>query len=121
MPTSMQILFTRRGVDRQVWIAHGARRPSSSHRLAGGAASAVGRSVGWISQWIEMAGENVSRISRPRQMYEGALERPFVPISEREGDAGDEEDPIDSRPDSADDLHHLGRMLSVRIANSHGA
>ena len=82
---------------------------------------AVGRSVGWISQWIEMAGENVSRISRPRQMYEGALERPFVPISEREGDAGDEENPSDSRPDSADDLHHLGRMLSVRIANSHGA
>ena len=82
---------------------------------------AVGRSVGWISQWIEMAGENMTRISRPRQMYEGALERPFVPISEREGDDGDEEDPIDSRPDSADDLHHLGRMLSVRIANSHGA
>ena len=30
---------------------------------------AVGRSVGWIAQWIEMAGEEVSRISRPRQMY----------------------------------------------------
>ena len=81
---------------------------------------AVGRSVGWIAQWIEMAGEEVSRISRPRQMYEGALERPFVPLSERRREDGDEETD-DNRPDSADDLHHLGRMLSVRIANSHGA
>ena len=81
---------------------------------------AVGRSVGWIAQWIEMAGEEVSRISRPRQMYEGAPERPFVPLSERRREDGDEETD-DNRPDSADDLHHLGRMLSVRIANSHGA
>jgi len=27
---------------------------------------AVGRSIGWISQWSEMAAESVERISRPR-------------------------------------------------------
>ena len=45
MPT-VQVLLARRGVDRHVWIVHGARRPSSSHRLVGGAVSAAGRSVG---------------------------------------------------------------------------
>ena len=45
MPT-VQVLFDRRGVGGHVWIVHAARRPSSSHRLVGGAACADGRSVG---------------------------------------------------------------------------
>jgi len=36
---------------------------------------AVARSVGWIVQWKEMSAETPKRISRPRQMYMGQLER----------------------------------------------
>ena len=44
---------------------------------------AVGRSIGWSAQWVEMAGENPARISRPRQMYVGESERPFEPPERR--------------------------------------
>ncbi|GEB42456.1 citrate synthase [Gluconobacter sphaericus] len=44
---------------------------------------AVARTVGWISQWKEMIEEPSVRISRPRQLYIGAAERSFVPMSER--------------------------------------
>lgn len=53
---------------------------------------AVGRSIGWISQWCEMASESVARISRPRQMYEGDMERRFVPLEERGGLGADDDD-----------------------------
>ena len=44
---------------------------------------AVARTVGWVSQWKEMIEEPSVRISRPRQLYLGAAERSFVPMSER--------------------------------------
>lgn len=44
---------------------------------------AVARTVGWVSQWKEMASEPCPRISRPRQMYTGHLHRSFAPLEER--------------------------------------
>ena len=44
---------------------------------------AMARTVGWISQWIEMMGDPDSRIGRPRQLYTGEPSRPYVPIDER--------------------------------------
>lgn len=44
---------------------------------------AVARTAGWASQWKEMIEEPSVRISRPRQLYIGAAERSFVPMSER--------------------------------------
>ena len=44
---------------------------------------AVARATGWVSQWREMASEGGVRISRPRQMYMGALRRDFVPLEAR--------------------------------------
>jgi citrate synthase len=44
---------------------------------------ALGRLPGWISQWKEMTQDPHMRISRPRQIYTGAKERPFVPIAQR--------------------------------------
>ncbi len=44
---------------------------------------AVARTAGWVSQWKEMIEEPSVRISRPRQLYIGAAERSFVPMSER--------------------------------------
>jgi citrate synthase len=44
---------------------------------------AVARTVGWISQWKEMIEEPDLRIGRPRQLYTGPVERPFVPLEKR--------------------------------------
>jgi citrate synthase len=44
---------------------------------------ALGRLPGWIAQWREMMADPMTKISRPRQVYVGATERPFVPIDQR--------------------------------------
>jgi citrate synthase len=44
---------------------------------------ALGRLPGWIAHWKEMVEADDTRIGRPRQIYTGQLERPYVPISER--------------------------------------
>ncbi|MGB1547646.1 MAG: citrate synthase [Alphaproteobacteria bacterium] len=44
---------------------------------------ALGRTVGWIAQWDEMIKDPEQKIGRPRQLYSGATERPFVPIEQR--------------------------------------
>ena len=43
----------------------------------------IGRLPGWIAQWREMNADPSSRIGRPRQLYVGATERPYVPIARR--------------------------------------
>lgn len=43
---------------------------------------ALGRLPGWIAQWKEMTA-NKEPIGRPRQIYTGAPERNYVPVSER--------------------------------------
>lgn len=44
---------------------------------------AVARTVGWISQWKEMIEDPGQKIGRPRQLYTGSVERPFVPLAKR--------------------------------------
>ncbi len=44
---------------------------------------AVSRTAGWISQWKEMMEEPTLKIGRPRQLYTGPAERPYVPMSKR--------------------------------------
>ena len=43
---------------------------------------AMGRLPGWIAQWKEMR-ENKEPIGRPRQVYTGANERPYVDLAKR--------------------------------------
>lgn len=43
---------------------------------------AIGRLPGWIAQWKEMRA-NSEPIGRPRQIYIGAADRPFVPVDKR--------------------------------------
>ena len=38
---------------------------------------------GWLAQWEEMLLDKEQKISRPRQIYTGFHERPFVPIAQR--------------------------------------
>ena len=44
---------------------------------------AVARTVGWIAQWKEMVEDPSQRIGRPRQLYTGAPQRDYVPMSKR--------------------------------------
>lgn len=44
---------------------------------------AVARTVGWVSQWKEMMEEPANRIGRPRQLYNGAKQREFIPVEKR--------------------------------------
>ncbi|MDD9911452.1 MAG: citrate synthase [Alphaproteobacteria bacterium] len=44
---------------------------------------ALSRTVGWISHWMEMIGEEQQKIGRPRQLYTGAKRRAFTPLGKR--------------------------------------
>jgi citrate synthase len=44
---------------------------------------ALGRLPGWIAHWREMISDPATKIGRPRQLYTGNTERPYVPVSQR--------------------------------------
>jgi citrate synthase len=44
---------------------------------------AVARTVGWVAQWKEMIEDPEQKIGRPRQLYIGATDRPYVAIERR--------------------------------------
>jgi citrate synthase len=44
---------------------------------------AIGRTSGWIAQWLEMVQDPEQKIARPRQIYTGDHDREYVPIEER--------------------------------------
>jgi citrate synthase len=48
---------------------------------------AIGRTSGWIAQWLEMVNDSEQKIARPRQIYTGERERDYQDIGGRT-DAG---------------------------------
>jgi citrate synthase len=44
---------------------------------------ALGRLPGWIAHWREMRADPKMRINRPRQIYTGPTQRPFVALGDR--------------------------------------
>ncbi len=44
---------------------------------------ALGRMPGWLAQWEEMLLDKDQKIARPRQIFTGYDERPFVPLDKR--------------------------------------
>jgi len=44
---------------------------------------AIGRMPGWIAQWLEYQADPEARITRPRQIYTGALPRAYQRVEER--------------------------------------
>ncbi|NKB57038.1 MAG: citrate (Si)-synthase [Alphaproteobacteria bacterium] len=44
---------------------------------------AVARTVGWIAQWKEMIEDPSQKIGRPRQLYTGYTQRPYVAVDKR--------------------------------------
>jgi citrate synthase len=44
---------------------------------------AIGRTSGWIAQWLEMVQDSEQKIARPRQIYTGERDRDYVPVERR--------------------------------------
>ncbi len=44
---------------------------------------AIGRTSGWIAQWLEMIDDSEQKIARPRQIYTGEHRLDYVPMHER--------------------------------------
>jgi citrate synthase len=44
---------------------------------------AIPRTVGWLSQWVEMLTDTDQKIARPRQIFLGARNRDYVPVENR--------------------------------------
>ena len=44
---------------------------------------ALARTVGWIAQWKELISDPEQKLSRPRQLFTGAAQRDFLPMSKR--------------------------------------
>ena len=44
---------------------------------------AIGRTSGWIAQWLEMIDDKEQKIARPRQIYTGERDLEYQSISER--------------------------------------
>jgi citrate synthase len=44
---------------------------------------AIGRTSGWIAQWLELVDDKEQKIARPRQIYTGGRGRDYVPVDQR--------------------------------------
>jgi citrate synthase len=44
---------------------------------------AIGRTPGWLAQWLELVQDKEQKIARPKQIYTGQRNVDFVPASER--------------------------------------
>ncbi len=44
---------------------------------------AIGRTSGWIAQWLELVKDPEQKIARPRQIYTGERDREYVPLAQR--------------------------------------
>jgi len=45
---------------------------------------AIPRTIGWLSQWIELLEDDSQKIARPRQIYLGEGERDYVAMDDRD-------------------------------------
>ena len=45
---------------------------------------AIGRTIGWVSQWKEMIEDPINKIGRPRQLYTGKKAREYKKVDARE-------------------------------------
>ena len=45
---------------------------------------AIGRTIGWVSQWKEMIEDPINKIGRPRQLYTGVIGREYQIMETRE-------------------------------------
>merc|ERR1712039_918380 len=72
----------------------------------------LGRSLGWITHWLEMVSSGQMRIGRPRQLYQGVKERE-VPKTDQGRDALPSADGPTRKVST-----QFGSRASVRMASS---
>ena len=46
-------------------------------------AGAIGRTPGWLAQWLELVQDKDQKIARPKQIYTGDRELTFTPAAQR--------------------------------------
>ncbi|MDR3449873.1 MAG: citrate synthase [Alphaproteobacteria bacterium] len=44
---------------------------------------ALARTAGWVAHWQEQFRDGEQKIGRPRQLYTGSVQRPFLPVGQR--------------------------------------
>jgi citrate synthase len=44
---------------------------------------AIGRTSGWVANWLEQVQDPEQRIARPRQIYTGSRDRQYLPVGQR--------------------------------------
>jgi len=44
---------------------------------------AIGRLPGWIAHWKEQHDDTTTKIARPRQIYNGPVNKHYIPMSQR--------------------------------------
>ncbi|MBI1273915.1 MAG: citrate synthase [Alphaproteobacteria bacterium] len=44
---------------------------------------ALARTAGWVAHWMEQSADKQAKIGRPRQLYTGYPQRPYVPLNKR--------------------------------------
>jgi citrate synthase len=44
---------------------------------------AIGRTSGWLAQWLEHMADSDQKIARPRQIYTGQREAEYVRVEDR--------------------------------------
>ena len=44
---------------------------------------AIGRTPGWLAQWLELVQDKDQKIARPKQIYTGPRELTFTPAAQR--------------------------------------
>ena len=73
---------------------------------------AIGRTSGWIAQWLEMVEDAEQKIARPRQIYTGERERDYVPIGDQR---------VASEPFAAVTRGPHGRIARTGVASRRGS
>ena len=53
---------------------------------------AIPRTAGWMAQWAELLTDEEQRIARPKQVYTGHAERPYVTMEQRDEQQTDAEE-----------------------------
>src|SRR5690606_31938931 len=72
---------------------------------------AIARTAGWLAQWQELLEDKDQKITRPRQVYIGEDERPYVKMARR-SQPGEGPDGLRARVPSLASPTHLCALIS---------
>ena len=80
---SVRVLGVGAAAPRQQVLRQPQRPPGQRARGLVANGLALARTVGWVAQWNEMITDPDQKIGRPRQLYNGPTQRPYVAVTDR--------------------------------------